>query len=74
MNPSTSLQVENGNDINPCNKYEQITTSYPLGVLEYNIHKTSKGIECQHHCHDLYSYTSWPSSSFFNDENLNVIF
>ena len=32
--------------LNPCNKYEHITTSYLLSVLEYNIHETSKGVEC----------------------------
>ena len=60
---------------NPYNKYEQITTSYILSVLEYNIHKTSlKGIECLRHRRDLYPNTSWFSCSRFNGENFNVIF
>ena len=60
---------------NPCNKYEQMITSYLLSVLEYNIDKTSKGIECCHHCRDLYfNNTSWFSSCHFNDNNFNVMF
>ena len=36
-----------------------------LNVLEYNMHKTSKKVECSRHCHDLYSNTSrFPSSQF----------
>ena len=34
------MQFENENGVIPCNKYEQITTSYLLSVLEYNTHKT----------------------------------
>ena len=29
---------------NPCNKYEQITTSYLLSVLECDVHKANKEI------------------------------
>ena len=42
---SSSVQFEKESDSNLYNKYEQITTSYLLSVLEYNIHKTSKVVE-----------------------------
>ena len=57
-----------------CNNYEQITVSYLSSVLEYNIHKTNKGVECSRHYHDLYSNTSWFPYSHFNGENFSVIF
>ena len=44
--PCSSVQSENENDIILRNKYEKITTSYLLSILEYHIHKTRKGIAC----------------------------
>ena len=57
-----------------CNRYKQITMFYLLNVLEYNIHKTSKEIECWRHCCDPYSYTSpiFPSHSI--GENFRFVF
>ena len=67
VKPSSLVQFENDNNGNSCNKYpdkyEQITTSHLLSVLECNNTQTSKGI-------DLYSDTSRLSSSHFNGERL----
>ena len=47
--------------------------SYFISVLDYSIDQTSKGIECCHHCLDLYSHnTLWFFSSCGN--NFNIIF
>ena len=51
----------------PCNKYEKITPQ--INVLEYNMQKTSQGVECDITAMICTLNTTRPSSGHFNGEN-----